>query len=127
MIAASVDDRNEEERGLKVNWKKNKLFFVEKLTNTAIGNIHRIKQPLKNAKFVIPKSRYGSISCFISTDARLRAEYNDIDLVYDKQVYLWDCFFYIMILVNKTVKAENAAFSKSLNWISKSRKKKKIL
>jgi glutamate--cysteine ligase catalytic subunit len=60
VIAQSVDDRTEEERGLK---------------------------PLKNDRFVINKSRYDSIDCFISEDSQLRPEYNDIDLVYDKDIY----------------------------------------
>eukprot|EP01114_Cavostelium_apophysatum_P017669 TRINITY_DN5307_c0_g1_i1.p1 TRINITY_DN5307_c0_g1~~TRINITY_DN5307_c0_g1_i1.p1 ORF type:complete len:627 (+),score=179.73 TRINITY_DN5307_c0_g1_i1:107-1987(+) len=59
IIAASVDDRTEEERGLK---------------------------PLKNSKFVINKSRYDSVDCYISTDKRLKPEYNDLDLVYDKDI-----------------------------------------
>jgi glutamate--cysteine ligase catalytic subunit len=60
VISASVDDRTEEERGLK---------------------------PLKNNKFLINKSRYDSIDCFISTDSRLKSEYNDLDLVYDKEIF----------------------------------------
>ncbi|KAG0334938.1 hypothetical protein BG000_007925 [Podila horticola] len=60
VIAQSVDDRTEEERGLK---------------------------PLKNSKFRINKSRYDSIDSYISNDPNNRPEYNDIPLVYDKDVY----------------------------------------
>jgi len=60
VIAQSVDDRTLEERGM---------------------------EPLKNNKFKINKSRYDSIDCFISSDPRNKKEYNDIDLVFDKDVY----------------------------------------
>ncbi|CAH1980035.1 unnamed protein product [Acanthoscelides obtectus] len=57
IISASVDCRTEEERGLK---------------------------PLKNNKFVIKKSRYDSIDCYISPQGE---KYNDIPVVYDKADY----------------------------------------
>uniref|UniRef100_A0A2R5LLU7 Glutamate--cysteine ligase n=1 Tax=Ornithodoros turicata TaxID=34597 RepID=A0A2R5LLU7_9ACAR len=57
VIAASVDDRTDEEMGLK---------------------------PLSENKFVINKSRYASIDCYIS---QLGAKYNDIKVVYDEQIY----------------------------------------
>ncbi|KAG0034427.1 hypothetical protein BGZ81_004677 [Podila clonocystis] len=60
VIAQSVDDRTEEERGLK---------------------------PLKNSKFRINKSRYDSIDSYISNDPSNKPEYNDIPLVYDKDIY----------------------------------------
>lgn len=60
VIAASVDDRTPEERGL---------------------------QPLEHDKFVIKKSRYDSIDCFIANDEALKPEYNDLDLVYDHEIY----------------------------------------
>ncbi|KAI8146644.1 glutamate-cysteine ligase-domain-containing protein [Fennellomyces sp. T-0311] len=60
VIAASVDDRTPEERGLK---------------------------PLKNDRFVINKSRYDSIDTYISKDALYKEKYNDLDLVYDKDIY----------------------------------------
>eukprot|EP01094_Clydonella_sp_ATCC50884_P029923 TRINITY_DN9560_c0_g1_i2.p1 TRINITY_DN9560_c0_g1~~TRINITY_DN9560_c0_g1_i2.p1 ORF type:complete len:541 (+),score=143.04 TRINITY_DN9560_c0_g1_i2:242-1864(+) len=61
VISGSVDDRTEEERGLK---------------------------PLENSRYVIPKSRYASISRYISTSPELiDEEYNDIDLVYDEDIY----------------------------------------
>lgn len=53
VIAASVDDRTEEERGLK---------------------------PLVNDTYRIPKSRYDSVSCYISEDERNKDEYADIHL-----------------------------------------------
>ncbi|ORZ09459.1 glutamate-cysteine ligase-domain-containing protein [Absidia repens] len=60
VIAASVDDRTREERGL---------------------------EPLKNNKRVINKSRYDSIDAYISTDDTYKDKYNDLDLVYDKDIY----------------------------------------
>nr|CAH7723386.1 unnamed protein product [Callosobruchus chinensis] len=57
IISASVDCRTEEERGLK---------------------------PLKNNKFVIKKSRYDSIDCYLSPQAE---KYNDIPVIYDKADY----------------------------------------
>ncbi|KAF9924990.1 hypothetical protein FBU30_005154 [Linnemannia zychae] len=60
VIAQSVDDRTEEERGLK---------------------------PLKNNKYRIAKSRYDSIDSYISNDPNNKPEYNDIPLVYDEAIY----------------------------------------
>ncbi|KAF8222928.1 glutamate-cysteine ligase catalytic subunit [Tricholoma matsutake] len=60
VIAGSVDDRTEEERGLK---------------------------PLKNNHFRIPKSRYDSVDLYISTDWINRPEYNDNYLPYDEAIY----------------------------------------
>lgn len=60
VIAASVDDRTREERGL---------------------------DPLKNNRWVINKSRYDSIDTYISTDDTYKDKYNDLDLVYDKDIY----------------------------------------
>ncbi|KAG0169334.1 hypothetical protein DFQ28_006514 [Apophysomyces sp. BC1034] len=60
VIAASVDDRTREERGL---------------------------DPLKNDRFVINKSRYDSVDSYISNDAMYKSKYNDLDLVYDKDIY----------------------------------------
>lgn len=59
VISQAVDDRTDEEKGLK---------------------------PLKNNRFVIPKSRYDSVSAYISQDPRFRPEYNDTDLVIDKDI-----------------------------------------
>ena len=76
VIAGSVDDRTEEERGLKVwcgDLQPDQLLMVP--------------QPLKSSRFVIPKSRYGSIDSYISEDPRNRPEYNDNAFPHDKGVY----------------------------------------
>ena len=39
-------------------------------------------QPLKENQFVIPKSRYDSIDCFLAN-----AEYNDVEVLYDKDLF----------------------------------------
>ena len=39
-------------------------------------------QPLKEDKFVIPKSRYDTIDCYLAS-----AEYNDQEVLYDKNVF----------------------------------------
>jgi len=59
VISASVDDRTPEELG---------------------------KIPLHDNKHVINKSRYDSIDCFIAADDALKPHYNDLDLVYDKEI-----------------------------------------
>ena len=41
-------------------------------------------QPLKDNRFVIPKSRYDSISTYLSPEG---IKYSDIELVYDKGIY----------------------------------------
>ncbi|KAJ2708356.1 glutamate--cysteine ligase [Coemansia spiralis] len=61
VIAAAVDDRTPEERG---------------------------EQPLARDRFVIPKSRYGTIDTFLgASDGHFRAEYNDLELVYDRDIF----------------------------------------
>ncbi|KAL1680324.1 glutamate-cysteine ligase-domain-containing protein [Schizophyllum commune] len=60
VIAGSVDDRTEEERGLK---------------------------PLKNDRFVIPKSRYDSVDLYIANDRNNRPEYNDTYAPYDEAIF----------------------------------------
>lgn len=57
VIAASVDDRTDEEMGLK---------------------------PLKENKFRINKSRYDSIDCYLSAAGE---KFCDIDVVYDQDIY----------------------------------------
>ncbi|KAF5270470.1 hypothetical protein FQA39_LY08348 [Lamprigera yunnana] len=57
IISAAVDCRTEEERGLK---------------------------PLKENKFVINKSRYGSIDSYLSEKGE---KYNDIPILYDQPIY----------------------------------------
>jgi hypothetical protein len=46
-----------------------------------------VVQPLTTNRFRINKSRYDSIDCYISEDAALLPEYNDLDLVYDHAIY----------------------------------------
>ncbi|TCD70319.1 hypothetical protein EIP91_003948 [Steccherinum ochraceum] len=60
VVAGSVDDRTEEERGLK---------------------------PLQNDRFRIPKSRYGSVSLYISDEWPNRPEYNDIEAPIDAGIF----------------------------------------
>ncbi|KAG6866759.1 hypothetical protein C0991_011418 [Blastosporella zonata] len=60
VIAGSVDDRTEEERGLK---------------------------PLKNDRYRIPKSRYDSVDLYISNDWINRPEYNDNYAPFDQGIY----------------------------------------
>lgn len=77
MIAGSVDDRTEEERGLKVR-------DTLQCSSTAADDL---VQPLKNDRFVIPKSRYDSVDLYISNDWNNRPEYNDNPLPYDEAIY----------------------------------------
>ncbi|KAJ7287577.1 glutamate-cysteine ligase catalytic subunit [Mycena rebaudengoi] len=60
LTCVDVDDRTEEERGLK---------------------------PLKNDRFKIPKSRYDSVDLYISNDWINRPEYNDNPLPHDESIY----------------------------------------
>ena len=60
IISRSVDDRTPEERG---------------------------QASLKNDRFRIYKSRYDSISTFISSHPNLKEKYNDLELVMDTSVY----------------------------------------
>ncbi|KAG7098839.1 hypothetical protein E1B28_000743 [Marasmius oreades] len=60
VIAGSVDDRTEEERGLK---------------------------PLVNDRYKIPKSRYDSVDLYISQSWMNRPEYNDNHLPIDEGIY----------------------------------------
>lgn len=59
VIAGSVDDRTDEERA---------------------------KTPLKNDRFVIPKSRYDSVDCYIYNDPSNRPEYNDSNVPIDQAI-----------------------------------------
>ncbi|KAI5477538.1 glutamate-cysteine ligase catalytic subunit [Pseudohyphozyma bogoriensis] len=59
VIAGSVDDRTREERKL---------------------------EPLKNSRFVIPKSRYDSVDCYIHDDESNRPEYNDNNMPIDEDI-----------------------------------------
>ncbi|KAG8928419.1 hypothetical protein FRC02_006912, partial [Tulasnella sp. 418] len=60
VISGSVDDRTEEERGLK---------------------------PLQNNRFAIPKSRYSSVDSYLSQDPSNKPEYNDVTFQYDQEIY----------------------------------------
>jgi len=60
VIAGSVDDRTREERGL---------------------------EPLKENRFVIPKSRYDSIDSYLSSCSEKWEGYNDINIIYDEKIY----------------------------------------
>ncbi|TBU33641.1 glutamate-cysteine ligase catalytic subunit [Dichomitus squalens] len=60
VVSGSVDDRTEEERGLK---------------------------PLKESRFKIPKSRYASVSLYISEYWMNQPAYNDIDAPHDPAIF----------------------------------------
>lgn len=60
MIESSVDDRTREERGL---------------------------DPLLNSRYRIPKSRYASVSRFISDRPEMRPEYNDLEAPINPEAY----------------------------------------
>ncbi|KAJ1673745.1 glutamate--cysteine ligase, partial [Spiromyces aspiralis] len=61
VIGASVDCRTRQERGL---------------------------EPLTTDRYVIPKSRYGTIDAFLSSDdGHFKDEYNDLGLVYNEEAY----------------------------------------
>jgi glutamate--cysteine ligase catalytic subunit len=79
VIAGSVDDRTEEERGLKVR------PALSHLLNEHINLYSCQPQPLKHNRHRIPKSRYDSVSCYISADARNKQSYNDIPLPIDEE------------------------------------------
>ena len=55
-------------------------------------------QPLKENRFVIPKSRYDSISTYLSPEGN---KYSDIDLVHDKEIYqqLVDAGLFLFYLI----------------------------
>ncbi|EMD37301.1 hypothetical protein CERSUDRAFT_113950 [Gelatoporia subvermispora B] len=60
VVSASVDDRTEEERGLK---------------------------PLQENRFQIPKSRYASVSLYLSEHWFNRPEYNDVYAPHDEAIF----------------------------------------
>ena len=72
-----MDDRTEEERGLKVR--------------ATCGSVSRTSltqaQPLQENRFRIPKSRYASVSLYISDVWYNRPEYNDIYAPYDRAIF----------------------------------------
>lgn len=59
-MSASADDRTLEERGVV---------------------------PLACSRYVLPKSRYASISCFISLRDELAARYNDLSIPYNEYCF----------------------------------------
>ncbi|QSL65370.1 hypothetical protein MERGE_002680 [Pneumocystis wakefieldiae] len=44
------------------------------------------EEPLKNHKFVISKSRYDSVDCYISNDKKNHPKYNDVKLIVDEEI-----------------------------------------
>ncbi|KAG5436895.1 hypothetical protein PCANB_001648 [Pneumocystis canis] len=44
------------------------------------------EEPLKNYKYVIPKSRYDSVDCYIANDVRNNPKYNDVKLVMNEEI-----------------------------------------
>lgn len=77
MIAGSVDDRTEEERGLKVS-----SILLE-----TVPIFHTQLKPLEENRYVIPKSRYDSVDLYISEDWINRPEYNDSVAPIDEGIY----------------------------------------
>lgn len=49
-------------------------------------NIFLHLQPLENDRFVIPKSRYDSVDCYIYNDRSNRPEYNDNAMPFDEAI-----------------------------------------
>jgi hypothetical protein len=79
VLCATLDDRTEEEAGLKVGSFKAPTYH---------DNLPRnCPQPLKNNKHVIPKSRYSSVDMYISPDSKNKPEYNDIPVPFDEHIY----------------------------------------
>lgn len=74
-ISRAVDDRTPEELGEQVSagWR-----CYRSSTDS--------RQPLKNDRWRLPKSRYASNSTYISQDPRLRKEYLDPDLIVDEDL-----------------------------------------
>jgi glutamate--cysteine ligase catalytic subunit len=81
VIAGSVDDRTEEERGLKA--RDLPLFSSTTVELTVQLDI----QPLKHNRMRIPKSRYDSVDLYISDTWMNRPEYNDNPLPIDQELY----------------------------------------
>ncbi|EMR10581.1 hypothetical protein PNEG_01286 [Pneumocystis murina B123] len=44
------------------------------------------EEPLKNHKFVISKSRYDSVDCYIANDTKNHPKYNDTKLIVDEEI-----------------------------------------
>lgn len=58
------------------------IFFISPFF--CCSNTKFFLQPLKNDRFLINKSRYDSIDSYLSEEGRC---YNDLQLVYDKEIY----------------------------------------
>lgn len=105
IISSSVDDRTEEERGEKVCTLSALLTMALPLTRLMLlqhlnaGWFHlfsnclvfifkfricSLLKPLDKDKYRIPKSRYDSVSSYISPAGDA---YNDTDIPYDKKAY----------------------------------------
>lgn len=78
-ISRAVDDRTPGEMGEKVSSHSQR-------ETAAAANTDSLPQPLDNDRWRIPKSRYASNSTYISTDARLRQEYMDPNLIVDEDI-----------------------------------------
>ena len=81
VIAGSVDDRTEEERGLKA-W-----HLLPCSSTTVELTVQLDIQPLKHNRMRIPKSRYDSVDLYISETWMNRPEYNDNPLPIDQELY----------------------------------------
>ena len=64
-------------------------------------------QPLQENRFVIPKSRYDSISTYLSPEGN---KYNDIDLVHDQEICqqlvdagMWFYHLIFLVLLNTII------------------------
>ena len=58
------------------------MGVMNKMASVTCEFLLSSSQPLKEDKFVIPKSRYDTIDCFLAS-----AEYNDMDVLYDKDIF----------------------------------------
>ena len=67
VLCAMSDDRTAEERGYEVN-SRDSYFYASRQTEFLIP------KSLKNERYRIPKSRYSSVDCYISSES---AAYND--------------------------------------------------
>lgn len=46
-----------------------------------------VLQPLKEKKYVVPKSRYDSVDLYLSTDWNNKPAYNDTNVPYNQEIY----------------------------------------
>ena len=75
-MSGSVDDRTKEERGLEVCFAT--ILLENRVTFT---------QPLRENKYRIPKSRFDSVSLYISNSWLNRPEYSDTYVPYDPNIF----------------------------------------